>query len=170
MARIREAARLVRDAGGRVVGRTRLQKIAFLLEAAGLGDGFTFEYRRFGPYSEELSTAARDAKLLGIMDEHENRASWGGAYSTFSTDMAQEPNTRPERIQLARTAATSDSIELELAATALFLHLHGVRLPWSETAKRKPEKAEGGRLERARQLYRSLRDIETPRPLPPIEA
>jgi uncharacterized protein YwgA len=169
MARIREAARVVRDAGGRVVGKTRLQKIAFLLEVAGLGEGFAFQYRRFGPFSEELATAAQDAGLLGLMDEHENRASWGGTYSVFLTELPQEAEVPPQRKQLARTAAGADSIELELAATALFLSLQGERAPWLETARRKPEKAEGGRLERARMLYNTLRQIETPKPLPILD-
>jgi hypothetical protein len=37
------AANIVRDAGGSIVGRTRLQKIAYLLFAAGLEDAFSFE-------------------------------------------------------------------------------------------------------------------------------
>ena len=32
---------IVRDAGGTIVGRTRLLKTAYLLELAGLGEGFT---------------------------------------------------------------------------------------------------------------------------------
>jgi hypothetical protein len=40
--------------------------------------------------------------------------------------------------------------------------------PWGETARRKPDRADGGRLERAHQLYQRLRAIPTPRPLPPI--
>ena len=35
-----KAAAIVRDAGGRIVGRTKLQKIAYLLELSGLGEGF----------------------------------------------------------------------------------------------------------------------------------
>ena len=36
------AAEIVRDGGGRIVGRTRLQKVAYLLELAGFGGGFRF--------------------------------------------------------------------------------------------------------------------------------
>ena len=53
-----KAADIVRAAGGRVVGRTRLQKIGYLLELAGLGEGFPYAYRYYGPYSEERLTAA----------------------------------------------------------------------------------------------------------------
>ena len=65
----RMAAAIVRDAGGRVVGRTRFQKIAFILEVSGLGSGFPFKYKHYGPYSEELSSASRTAAILGLMTE-----------------------------------------------------------------------------------------------------
>ena len=70
-------AGIIRDAGGRIVGRTRLQKVSYLLEVAGVGEGFTFEYRRYGPYSEDIAVATRTATLLGIIDEKEDPASWG---------------------------------------------------------------------------------------------
>lgn len=166
MARIIETANLVRDAGGELVGRTRLQKLAYFLEVAGLGDGFAFEYRRFGPYSEELSMAARDAALLNLMNEDEMPTSWGGLVSIFSTTRVAEADVPAARKELARLAARADSTELELAATALFLRLKGEASPWLETARRKPEKAEDGRLERAKSLYRKIQRISTPNSLP----
>jgi hypothetical protein len=62
----------------------------------------------------------------------------------------------------------ADAVELELAATAAFLAHERVPEPWAERARRKPEKAESGRLERAKQLYSRLQQIPTPRPLPAI--
>jgi uncharacterized protein YwgA len=59
-----KAAEIVRDAGGRIVGRTKLQKVAYLLELAGLGDGFQFEYRHYGPYSEDLAGAIQMANAF----------------------------------------------------------------------------------------------------------
>lgn len=157
---------IVSDSGGRVVGRTKLQKIAYLLEAAGLGDGFSFEYRHYGPYSEELSSAARSARLLGVLREDEHATTWGGFYSIYS--VATGTNVDTARTQLAKTAAGADSIELELAATAAFLASEGHRDPWGETAKRKPEKASPTRLEGAKSLYRELQLINTPKRLPAI--
>ena len=40
-----ELVRIVAAADGELVGRTRLQKTAFLLELAGLGTGFEFKYK-----------------------------------------------------------------------------------------------------------------------------
>ncbi len=155
-------ADIIRAAGGKIVGRTRLQKVAYLLELAGLGYGFRFEYRHYGPYSEELSLASRNAALLELLTEEEHPTSWGGSYSIFTvTDQSAGQ-------VFAMAAARADSIVLELAATAAFLTQEGVANPWEETARRKPAKADAGRLELAKSLYRELSGIKTPNPLPVI--
>ena len=171
MATITEAQRaagIVRDAGGCIVGRTRLQKIGFLLETTGLGEGFAFGYKHYGPYSEDLTAASRTAVVLGLIQEMEQPASWGGLYSTFSTDLPQRSDVLEARRQIAQEAARADAVELELAATALFLAQEGVSNPWTETARRKPEKAALGRLEQAKVLYGRLRQVQTPRALPSL--
>jgi uncharacterized protein YwgA len=164
-----KAAAIVRDAGGQIVGRTRLQKIAFILEAAGLGVGFPFRYKHYGPYSEQLTAASQWARMLGLMSESETVAAWGGVYSTFSTQMPLDPTTHPARHRIAQQMVNADAVELELAATALFLSSYEkVPDPWGETAHRKPDKAAHGRLDKARLLYQQLREIPTPHPLPQI--
>lgn len=163
-----QAAAIVRDAGGCIVGRTKLQKIGFFLEAAGVGSGFPFRYKHYGPYSEQLAAAAQHAAALRLIIENESAASWGGRYSTFYTQMPPEPSTHPARARLAQEMVNADAVELELAATAAFLASERFPDPWAETARRKPEKAEGGRLEQAKQLYQRLQQVPTPHPLPAI--
>jgi hypothetical protein len=163
-----DVANLVRDAGGKIVGRTRLQKIAYILEVAGLGRGFRFRYQRFGPFSSEVAASARSATALGLISQVEKEASWGGSFSVFSTRDRTPHSHSKARVDLARLAAKADAIELELAATALFLRDQGFPDPWEETARRKPDKARDGRLEKARGLYRELRQIPTPKRLPVI--
>jgi uncharacterized protein len=157
-------AAIIADAGGRVVGRTRLQKIAYLLTITGLESGLAFSYKHYGPYSEDVATGARVGNLLGDLQEDEHAATWGGSYSIYTT---QSPSSENEsRRQLAGIAAEADAIELELAATAVFLAKEGYPDPWMETARRKPEKAGGERLARSKQLLRSLSRIPTPIDLP----
>jgi uncharacterized protein len=163
-----QAAAIVRDAGGYIVGRTKLQKIAFFLEAAGVGGGFPFRYKHYGPYSEQLAAATQHAAALRLIVENVGVANWGGEYSTFSTQLPAVPGTHPARRQLAQEMVNADAVELELAATAAYLAYENFTDPWTETARRKPDKAEGGRLELAKQLYQRLRRISTPRPLPQI--
>jgi uncharacterized protein len=162
-----KVAGIIRDAGGKIVGRTRLQKTSYLLELSGLGDGFPFQYRQYGPYSEELAAAVRDANALGLISEEEHPAGWGGFYSVFTTHAVPAQDVHPSRMKLAREAASASAIVLELAATAAFLADQGSTDPWGETARFKPEKAQG-RLENAKALYLRLQQIETPKPLPPI--
>lgn len=163
-----KTAGIVRDAGGRIVGRTRLQKTAYLLIAAGLESDLNFFYKHYGPFSEELATAAREARLLGILQEAEQQAAWGGTYSTFTVSWPDDSSVPPARCQLARLAAEADAIELELAATAVFLAKEGHADPWGETARRKPEKAGLGRIDKAKLLYRKLGSVDVPNELPRI--
>src|SRR4051812_11178122 len=153
------AAAIVRDAGGYIVGRTKLQKIGFFLEAAGVGGGFPFRYKHYGPYSERLAAAAQHAAALRLINENSGVANWGGQYSTFHTPLPPDPLAHPARRQLALEMVNADAVELELAATAAFLANDGFPDPWAETARRKPDKADGGRLDKAKQLYLRLRSI-----------
>lgn len=161
------ATQIVRDCGGEVVGRTKLQKVAYLLEATGLGDGFAFEYRHYGPYSEQLTTAVRSAQLFDLLDEEERATSWGGTYSIFKVRQSCGTDAGV-RGELARIAVLADAIELELAATAAFLASDGHKDAWAETARRKPQKATARRVDGAKALYKQLQKLSTPKQLPAI--
>jgi uncharacterized protein len=162
------AAAIVRDAGSSIVGRTKLQKIAYFLEVAGLGAGFHFRYKHYGPYSEQLASAARHASALKLITEQESVANWGGLYSTFHSHIPADPVVNPARVRMAKEMVNADAVELELAATALFLASEGLSDPWAETVRRKPDKADAGRLDKAKKLYQRLRAVETPHPLPAL--
>jgi uncharacterized protein len=163
------AAEIVRDAGGRIVGRTRLQKIAYLLELVGLGTGFRFEYRHYGPYSEELAEAIKFADAFGILKENERRADWGGMYSIYSTSKRTRERATGPRATFAETAAQIGAVELELAATAAYLrYVEGSAQPWEEIKRLKPEKATPHRLRAAKEAYENLRRLSVPKPLPSI--
>ena len=145
---------IIADAGGQIVGRTKLQKIAYLLEIAGEGDGFHFEYHHYGPYSDDLTRAASIACMMGDVAEKERATNWGGFYSIYTTSAVSQQNGTRQR--LAKTAAKANSVVLELAATAAYFAISGESDPWQETEKRKPDKAEEGRLEEAKKLYAEL--------------
>jgi uncharacterized protein len=161
-----KVAAIVSDAGGRVVGRTRLQKIAYLLSVTGQESGFTFGYKHYGPYSESLAMAARAGSLLGQISETEQLTPWGGSYSIYISSVPG--SSSQARREFAKMAADADAVELELAATAVFLSKDCYNDPWAETARRKPEKAQAGRIERAKRLLGRLASLETPVPLPNI--
>jgi hypothetical protein len=163
-----DVTNIIRDAGGRIVRRTRLQKIAYLLVATGLDDSFRFAYKHYGPFSEELAASAKFGALFGNLIERQHQTAWGGTYSTYSVDNVQDLDQTTPRSSLASLAAAADSVELELAATAVFLAHDGYVDPWDETAQRKPEKATALRLANAKALLTSLSRVDVPNPIPPI--
>ena len=163
-----KVAQIVRDAGGQIIGRTRLQKLAYLLEVSGLGAGFAFKYKHYGPYSEDLANAAESAHLVGTLEERQCQTDWGGFYSIYSVVGSNSISPNAARVALASLAVDADPVELELAATAVFLSRDGFDEPWLETLKRKPEKATDLRLKRAKELYKEMLTIRTPTPLPRI--
>lgn len=162
------AAQIIGDAGGELVGRTRLQKIAYLLQLAGFDDEFEFEYRHYGPFSEGLAQGMDIAVALGNVVEEERQANWGGKYSIFKIRGQTSPATTMRSL-FVQTAKNINAIELELAATAAFLFVDEHRSdPWAETRRRKPEKAGDGRIEKAMVEYEKLRALATIHPLPSL--
>lgn len=164
---VNEIVDIVASADGELVGRTRLQKTAYLLFATGLGAAnFRFRYRHYGPFSENLASATDFSKTFGSIKEELQPSSWGGTFSVFRTDNEPEASKDSPRVLLIQLAKKANAIDLELAATSAFLALEGNENPWEETAARKPDKA--SHIESAKKLYRSLFEIDSPIPLPEI--
>lgn len=166
--KINEVVNIIRDAGGKIVGRTRLQKIAYLLSATGLDDNFRFAYKHYGPFSEQLAFSAKIGTLFEDLVERQDQTAWGATYSTYTVGDVQKAVETNPRNSLASIAVEADSIELELAATAVFLFHDGYPDPWDETAQRKPEKFTQARLANAKMLLRRLSAIDVPKPLPDV--
>ena len=77
-------ADIVSAAGGRLVSRVRLQKMAYLLDKLGAKSGFAFAYHHYGPYSRDLDSAILDAEAFDkIREKIERRLSDGAHYSVF---------------------------------------------------------------------------------------
>ena len=75
---------LLRAAGGQLVGRVRLQKVAYLLDRLGLNSGFQYNYGNYGPFSHDLDNAVADAEAFGLVEETFHRRQIDGArYSIF---------------------------------------------------------------------------------------
>lgn len=160
-------AHIVELAGGRIVGRTRFQKIGYLLEALGLGSGFEFSYRHYGPYSSDLASDMKIASLIGLVKEQEQPASWGGTYSIYETTNSCLDDENPAS-KVAAICANANAIDLELAATAVFLAQEDFDDPWAETARRKADKVNRRGLDEAKALVIKLFGVSTPAELPPL--
>lgn len=152
---------LIRLADGQIVGKTRFQKIAYLLEAKGLGFGLDFDYHNYGPFSPELAFATDDAESLEYIRTEEKFGFHSVPYTVFhSTDGApkfKDDAASRARREALKTMSDYSALVLELAATAVYLKLNGYpNSYWSEVKKRKPLKATSERLALAKKLISDL--------------
>ncbi|NLM70400.1 MAG: hypothetical protein GX181_00370 [Synergistaceae bacterium] len=163
-------ADVIQAAGGRIIGRTKLQKIIYLMTAAGWQSDFSFRYHHFGPYSESLAEAVDDARILGMVREDVKFTNAKNPYSVFTlTDGQEAMQGFNEKIGcLLKKASDANAVELELAATALFLFKDEEYVnPWEETQRRKPQKSTGEYISKAKVLYEELRGC-APETLPQL--
>ena len=144
-------------AGGRMVGRTRIQKTIYLLDNMGLSSGATFYYHNFGPFSDDVANGIVDEKFEGqIREQLELRQADGSPYSVFSTSKKSDDVDRLGnlRSEVARAAIKkmneATSTVLELAATIHWLAFVEQSEDWrAELIRRKGAKTQGGRIEQA---------------------
>ncbi len=156
---------LLRAAGGQLVGRVRLQKVAYLLDRLGLNSGFQYNYGNYGPFSHDLDNAVADAEAFGLVEETFHRRQIDGArYSIFelTDDASGSPSNTGQLNETVlecylKTFVEADVTVLELAATANWLVEEEGRDDWQEALRRrKGPKVKGGRLDRAEALLRKV--------------
>ena len=163
-----DVARLVADiialSGGRLVGRTRMQKTVYLLDVLGLRSGASYYYYNFGPFSDEIANGISDGKFNGsLVEEIDYRMSDGSPFSIFKTDRTSaqihEVGSLPaDKVRsILQLFASCNSTVLELAATIHWL-ARVERVPdWrKELERRKGSKTQNGRMERAAELLSQL--------------
>lgn len=157
-------AAVVAAAGGRLIGRVRLQKTVYLLDQLGLSSDFSYGYHHYGPYASDLDNATADAKAFGLIDERfDHRVSDGAMYSIFeSKGGAVKPEAfgglgRERAEELVSLFARTNVTVLELAATIDWLWRKEACSDWrQEITRRKGVKVQGGRLEKAVELLTAI--------------
>ncbi|WP_407170101.1 hypothetical protein [Bradyrhizobium sp. ORS 111] len=153
-------AELIALNGGKLVGRTRLQKSVYLLQACGINLGFDFDYHHYGPFSEELATAALDAEALGMVDV-EWKMSYGNEYAIFKSNAPISDFPDFDKAgEVLKVLGKYEATVLELAATADFLRKNGYGSDaWEETRRRKASKITPQRLEQSKALLHELQAL-----------
>lgn len=150
-------ADILNAAGGRLVSRVRLQKVAYLLDQLGAESGFRYSYHHYGPYSRDLDSAILDAEAFGLVKEdYGHRKSDGARYSVFLNQVASNEFSclKNDRLQtITKWLASQNVTVLELAATAHWLAEIEKVDDWkAEIRRRKGSKTDSGRLEEATKL------------------
>lgn len=155
---------VVAAAGGKLIGRVRLQKVVYLMDRLGLESGFSFDYHHYGPFSRDLDNATADAKAFGLLDEKfEHRQTDGASYSVFILKGDSKPEAygklgATKAGKLAELFASTNVTVLELAATVDWLWRVEKYDDWRrEITKRKGVKVQNGRLEKAVALLTELK-------------
>ena len=159
--------------GGKLIGRTRLQKGAYLLHRCGANFDLGFVYHHYGPYSFDLVAGCLDARAEGWIEIEEKPGRYGVPYATFKilggacpSDGLGELAAARARSLLDKMGSASD-IVLEIAATIAYFMEGGRDMEGAinETKTRKPLKATPERLGKAVSLLRNL-NLDTRNDLP----
>ncbi len=163
--------------GRKLVGRTRLQKQAYLLKHCGVGFNLQFTYYHYGPYSFNLVEGLTDAVAEKRVKVTEKSGSYGVPYAIFRLPDQTPSETatsltlfsdRAEQL-ISKMKDVSD-IVLELAATIVFLRdewdyygkkktdiiQEDTRAAIEETRIRKPHKVHGENIQEAINLLTAL--------------
>ncbi|UYN94556.1 MAG: hypothetical protein KIT25_21390 [Enhydrobacter sp.] len=150
------------NADKKLVGKTRLQKTFYLLDQLGMNSDAEFDYHHYGPYSEDVASAAEMATLLYDFEADERRSGARDVTYVVYSSKEKQPkalgNLSQDRAKAALTSMASVSdVVLELAATMVFLRNNGYEKDFvDEVRERKPLKATEDRLRRAQDLIKEL--------------
>ena len=157
---------------GKLKTRKRLQKVTYLLQAAGCPWSDQFRLHHFGPYSADVAQRADELTGLGLLQEECVGNAAGQQYNYNLTEDAKGRLASLEATQegqawarelapfeerASRILLNSDVRELEVAATMVFFRQQGYE--WSEAVERtcifKNLKLQDGLVGRARKQQRA---------------
>lgn len=148
--------------GGEIVGKTRLQKTVYILDACGLSSGFEFDYGNFGPFSADLAQATDDAELAEEIKTVEKPGYHEVPYTVFKTSsdvpdvLGELPTDRV--LEYLGILKKYSAIILELAATIhYFFEMVDRAKINAAVQQRKPLKATVTRMKSAWELLEGLK-------------
>lgn len=114
-----------------IEGRKRLQKITYLLQAAGYPADANFILHHYGPYSRDISQTSDELVSLKILEEKKRETQWGTVYHYELTDHGRElllkaNASRLEELERFQTLAEEfkplSTRQLEIGSTIAFFH------------------------------------------------
>jgi uncharacterized protein YwgA len=102
-----------------VIGRTKLQKIIYLLQECGLPSNYSYSMYFYGPYSEDVKADLAVLKYSHIIDETlaSKKGEEGEYYVLKVIDKEFEPIDLSNWRDAIEEMDNTDSVILELAAT-----------------------------------------------------
>ena len=94
--------------GGDLVGRTRLQKLSYLLHRCGANFDAPFVYHYYGPYSFDLADGCVDARINNKIEIEERTGGYGIRYSIFRVGSEAPPPIVVARFPLIARVSCSE--------------------------------------------------------------
>lgn len=133
---------------GTLRSRKRLQKVVFLLQAAGCPFGAEYTLHHYGPYSQEVARLSDEMVQAHLLEEESQQNQVGLQYSYDLTDHAkgrvEELEATPEGKQMAaqlipfeqqaKELLGTDLWELEVASTLVYFRQQGH--DWPDSVER----------------------------------
>lgn len=130
-----QLAKLIQWAGT-LETRKRMQKVAYLLQAAGCPLNADFFLHRFGPYSQDVAQLTEELVGAGVLDEIKSENGIGHQFRYQLTEQGNALITSYESRSpgkghqsamakyeaLAKKLATNELRELEIASTIAYFH------------------------------------------------
>ncbi len=156
------ATGIVNACGGEIVGRVRLQKLAYLAERIGCKFGFEFQYYHYGPFSEDLVNDINNAIVeKEITEEIKETVNGSRKYSIFKLPTpSNNKDSDNHRTKFLKKAKNIETLYLELLATALFLHEEDATIDsWKKLQTLKPNKAQNKFLKKSYKKYCELQKL-----------
>lgn len=180
-----QLATLVKWAGT-IKTRKRLQKVVYLLQAAGCDLDVEYTLHHYGPYSQDVASLTDKMVQAGLLCEEKTANSIAGTGTSFSysyqlTKKAQEQLERPEEVgsiqkrlgrldqfkPLARRLLNQSTLQkLEFGATVAYLHAKKPDAGWEEARKTaatfKHQDADSATMQDAEIFARQILEQENP--------
>lgn len=142
-----QLAKLV-DWAGRLESRKRLQKVVYMLQAAGCQLDADFYLHRYGPYSDDVARLTDEMVRADLLKESETQISCGSMYTyqlpaaikqklgeTEVTERGVEwMNQMVSFEDLAKSLFKADAKQLEYASTIVYFRKQG--LDWPDAVAR----------------------------------
>ena len=128
--------------------RKRLQKVVFLLQAAGCPFDAEFYLHHYGPYSEEVARLTDEMTRKGLLEETAETAPGGSKYSyrleaaalqqLIDLEQTEEGKSWAEQMAVyeakAKKLLQQDVKDLEYASTILYFRVQGEA--WDEAVEK----------------------------------
>jgi len=164
------------DWAGTLDTRKRMQKVVFLLQAAGCPLDAEYTLHHYGPYSQEVARLTDEMVRSGILDENAESNMVGQRFSYCLSEGARKSLSDFERTPRGQAAAKElnqhkdlahqlfqvDLKDLEYASTAVFSRQQG--LDWPEAIEKmcqfKRLALDSPAVKRAEDLARRITDNE----------